>query len=176
MKFFYVTISSREVYLKLEQFFEGQLSANGSRQATVMATEEEKHRTVKTFGYLFIGQCSLRQAHTKLAHVCIYMYRHITCTCYNTCNSTLSSTRHMYSNICHVHNTMGINFSLGDCKTSQIYKKYTCTCRFCVTIVYSRSVGRTTCVDNFRILYAMNMIQTPLNSSHCSASSHNYTV
>ena len=40
------------------------------------------------------------------------------------------------------------------------------------TIVYLRSVGRNTRTNNFCILYAMNVIQVPLHSSRCSASSY----
>ena len=39
-------------------------------------------------------------------------------------------------------------------------------------IVYFSSVGRTTRVNNFRILHAMNMISVMLNSLRRSASSH----
>ena len=40
------------------------------------------------------------------------------------------------------------------------------------TIVHSRSVGRNTHANNFRILYSMNAIQVPLHSSHCFESSY----
>ena len=41
-----------------------------------------------------------------------------------------------------------------------------------IAIVYSNSVGRTTRVNNFRILHAMNMIPLSLNSSRHSASAN----
>ena len=40
------------------------------------------------------------------------------------------------------------------------------------TIVYLRSVGRNTCANNFCILDTMNVIQVPLHSSCCFASSY----